>query len=76
MGVMTIDGRKGPNFQDYVDSLDAASRGNFTVHNARTKVEHALGVRNFLKTETGGPGRYTCYLWYVSNDRSKIILEI
>ncbi len=41
-----------------------------------TKVEHALGVRNFLKTETGGPGRYTCYLWYVSNDRSKIILEI
>jgi hypothetical protein len=33
-------------------------------------------VRNFLKTETGGPGWYTCYLWYVRNDRSKIILEI
>ncbi|EFX68276.1 hypothetical protein DAPPUDRAFT_330247 [Daphnia pulex] len=65
----------GANFQAYVDSLDSASRGNFTVHNARTKVEHALGVENFLKSETGGPGRYTCYLQYVRKARTIVSAE-
>jgi hypothetical protein len=76
MGVMTLDGQRGDNFQAYIDSLDAASWGNFTVHNARTKVEHALGVGIFLKTATGAPGRYICYLRYVRNGKSKIILKM
>jgi hypothetical protein len=47
--------KKGRN--SIVNSLKAvnASRGNFTVHNARTKVDNFLG-RNVMKSETGDPG--------------------
>ncbi|EFX83883.1 hypothetical protein DAPPUDRAFT_239471 [Daphnia pulex] len=44
MGVVTLDGHRGENFNAYVVSLNAKSWENFIVHNARTKVEHALGI--------------------------------
>jgi hypothetical protein len=77
MGAMTIDGQKGEKFKDYVDSLEAvnASRGYFTVHNARTKVDNFLD-RKVMKSETGEPGAYCCYLRYLHNNQSKLILEI
>ncbi|EFX76196.1 hypothetical protein DAPPUDRAFT_322573 [Daphnia pulex] len=52
MGAMTIDGQKGEKFEDYVDSLEDvnASRGYFTVHNARTKMDNFLG-RKVMKSK-------------------------
>jgi hypothetical protein len=36
MGVMILDGQRGNNFQAYVESLNAASWGYFTVHTGTT----------------------------------------
>jgi hypothetical protein len=78
MGAMTIDVQKGNKFEEYVNSLNAANapRGNFTVHNARTKVENCFLGRNIMESQTGEPGAYRCYLRYLHNNRSKLILEI
>jgi hypothetical protein len=70
MGVVTLDGHRGENFNTYVVSLNAESWGNFTVHNARTKVEHALGVGNFFKSDTGEPGCYKYYLRYAPHGQT------
>ncbi|EFX76214.1 hypothetical protein DAPPUDRAFT_107214 [Daphnia pulex] len=73
---MTIDGQKGEKFEDYVDSLEAvnASRGYFTVHNARTKVDNFLD-RKVMKSETGEPGAYCCYLRYLHNNQIAVYAE-
>jgi hypothetical protein len=68
--LMTLDGRRGENFNAYVVSLNVESWGSFTAHNARTKVEHALGMRIFFKRDTGEPGCYKYYLRYASNGES------
>lgn len=75
-GVMTLDGQIGENFQAYVESLNTGSWGHYTVHNARCIVERALGLGNFLHSETGEPDRYNCYLRYLRNGISKRILKI
>ncbi len=67
LGVVTLNGRRvttGPNFQEYVRSLDMGSRGYYNVHNTRCVVEGKLGRRNFYCSETGGPGRYRCSLQF------------
>jgi hypothetical protein len=63
IGAMTIDGQKGEKFEDYVDSLEDvnASRGYFTVHNARTKMDNFLGHKVMKsKLENRGHISATC----------------
>jgi|LakMenEpi03Aug12_release.lakeMendotaPanAssembly.Ray.scaffolds.fasta_scaffold386341_3 hypothetical protein len=54
----------GPNFRQYVQSLNLGRWGHYNVHNARCSVETHNGKDNILFLETGGRGRYRCTLQY------------
>ncbi len=76
LGVVTLNGRRGPDFQAYVERLDAGRWGHYTLHNARCLVKRHLGARNFVFSPTGEEGRYNCSLQYPRYGRGNRILKI
>jgi hypothetical protein len=76
LGVVTLNGRRGPNFQAYVQSLDAGRWGHYNVHNACCAVERHLGTKNLVFSLTGEAGRYNCCLQYPRYGIGNRILKI